>query len=164
MPTQGIRSFDRSFVLVPAPDGSRYVYSSLSCFCVWEADHIAPSPSRETYSAKQHGWDIMILSDQLHLRSFSSHEAWQPGPMKVQAGDNLAAPAPTISGPAPTLTPQAQAQIQEGIASIVSVPSSAIRFCSQVQAFSKYKNANVAIRYSRNRSDRWCCRSVSERA
>jgi len=54
---QGIRSFDRSFVLAPAPEGSR---------------------------AKQAGWDVAIMSDQLVVRNYSTHEAWTPGPMKVQ--------------------------------------------------------------------------------
>ncbi|KAI0768083.1 NTF2-like protein [Trametes elegans] len=62
LPSQGIRSFDRSFVLALAPEGSR---------------------------AKQSGWDVVILSDQLVVRAYSSHEAWRPGPMRVQAGDLL---------------------------------------------------------------------------
>ena len=41
------------------------------------------------YRAKLNGWDVMILSDQLCIRAYSSHEAWRPGPMKVQAGDPL---------------------------------------------------------------------------
>jgi len=61
-PSQGIRSFDRAFILAPAPPGSR---------------------------AKLNGWDVMILSDQLCIRAYSSHEAWRPGPMKVQAGNPL---------------------------------------------------------------------------
>ena len=32
--TGGIRSFDRTFMLVPAPDNSRYVYSILIIFDV----------------------------------------------------------------------------------------------------------------------------------
>ncbi|KAI0661505.1 NTF2-like protein [Cubamyces menziesii] len=65
LPSQGIRSFDRSFVLAIAPEGSR---------------------------AKQSGWDVVILSDQLVIRAYSSHEAWRPGPMRVQAGDLLPSP------------------------------------------------------------------------
>ncbi|KAF7795999.1 hypothetical protein EIP86_007168 [Pleurotus ostreatoroseus] len=93
LPSEGIRSFDRSFILVPAPEGSR---------------------------AKQNGWDVMILSDQMVVRAYSSHEAWRPGPLKVQAGATPPAPAPVPTAPpaAPTLTPQAQAQLQEGLASI----------------------------------------------
>lgn len=81
LPAEGIRSFDRSFVLAPAPEGSR---------------------------AKQNGWDVMILSDQLNVRAYSSHEAWRPGPMRVQAGDPLPA-APS----AHALPPQAQADLQQ---------------------------------------------------
>ncbi|KAL1937475.1 hypothetical protein VTO73DRAFT_13198 [Trametes versicolor] len=62
LPSEGIRSFDRSFVLAMAPEGSR---------------------------AKQNGWDVMILSDQLVVRALSSFDAWRPGPMRVQAGDLL---------------------------------------------------------------------------
>ncbi|KAG8779149.1 nuclear mRNA export, poly(A)+RNA binding protein [Serendipita sp. 397] len=54
----GIRSFDRSLILSPAPDGSY---------------------------AKQNGWDAMIISDQLNIRSYSSHESWAIGPMSTQA-------------------------------------------------------------------------------
>ncbi|KAI0040094.1 NTF2-like protein [Auriscalpium vulgare] len=54
----GIRSFDRTFVLVPAPEGSR---------------------------AQAAGWGVEILSDQLVIRAYSSHEAWTPGPLLVQA-------------------------------------------------------------------------------
>ncbi|KAF8969136.1 hypothetical protein BDZ97DRAFT_1796150 [Flammula alnicola] len=56
--TGGIRSFDRTFMLVPAAEGSR---------------------------AKTNGWDIVILSDQWTIRSYSSHEAWKAGPLLVQA-------------------------------------------------------------------------------
>ncbi|TFK35547.1 hypothetical protein BDQ12DRAFT_725837 [Crucibulum laeve] len=55
---EGIRSFDRTFILAPADEGTR---------------------------ARQDGWDVMILSDQWTIRSYSSHEAWTPGPMLVQA-------------------------------------------------------------------------------
>ncbi|KAI0635688.1 NTF2-like protein [Trametes polyzona] len=65
LPSEGIRSFDRSFVLAIAPEGSR---------------------------AKQSGWDVVILSDQLVVRAYSSFEAWRPGPMRVQAGDLLPSP------------------------------------------------------------------------
>ncbi|KAF9007555.1 hypothetical protein BDQ17DRAFT_1422910 [Cyathus striatus] len=58
VPSEGIRSFDRTFILAPAPEGSR---------------------------AKQEGWEVMILSDQWVIRGLSSHEAWRPGPMLVQA-------------------------------------------------------------------------------
>ncbi|KAJ7233333.1 hypothetical protein C8J57DRAFT_1090596 [Mycena rebaudengoi] len=57
-PSQGIRSFDRTFMLAPAPEGSR---------------------------AKVNGWDVVILSDQWTVRGYSKHDAWTPGPMLVQA-------------------------------------------------------------------------------
>ncbi|KAH9928646.1 uncharacterized protein B0H18DRAFT_999876 [Fomitopsis serialis] len=65
-PSRCVMSFDRSFILAPAPEGSR---------------------------AKQSGWDVQILSDMWVIRQYSSHEAWRPGPMRVQAGDPLR-PAP----------------------------------------------------------------------
>lgn len=55
-PSRGIRSFDRSFILAPATDGSR---------------------------AKLAGWPVVILSDQLVIRAYSSHEAWAPGPIHM---------------------------------------------------------------------------------
>lgn len=86
--TGGIRSFDRTFMLVPAAEGSRCVllYNAL----LSEAD--------VRLSAKTNGWDIAILSDQWIIRNYSSHEAWKAGPLLVQAA-SPAHPAPT---PAPT--------------------------------------------------------------
>lgn len=57
MPTKGIRSFDRTFILVPSVEGSK---------------------------ARLAGWQFVILSDQLVVRNYSSPEAWAPGPLKVQ--------------------------------------------------------------------------------
>ncbi|KAI9463337.1 NTF2-like protein [Lactarius psammicola] len=68
----GVRSFDRSFVLVPAPEGSR---------------------------AKASGWDVEVLSDQLVIRAYSSHEAWTPGPLFVQATSS-GNQTPSASSPA----------------------------------------------------------------
>lgn len=89
----------------------------------------------------------MILSDQLIVRAYSSHEAWAPGPMKVQ-DERASAPPPVstpmqsvapLSSPArglaplplsglpsqpagsqiPTLTPEAQAQLNAALSTIV---------------------------------------------
>ncbi|RDB26344.1 mRNA export factor mex67 [Hypsizygus marmoreus] len=92
--TEGIRSFDRSFILIPAPEGSR---------------------------AKVNGWDVVILSDQWTIRNYSSHEAWKPGPMLVQALSRQQqasqAPAPAIAIPTPPPSqpqqPQQQPQPQQ---------------------------------------------------
>ncbi|PCH42285.1 NTF2-like protein [Wolfiporia cocos MD-104 SS10] len=86
-PSQGIRSFDRSFILAPAPDGSR---------------------------AKQNGWDVVILSDQLTVRAYSGHDAWRPGPMRVNRKD----PGTPVRPPPVVQTAQDQAQLQEALASI----------------------------------------------
>ncbi|KAK7461961.1 nuclear mRNA export, poly(A)+RNA binding protein, variant 2 [Stygiomarasmius scandens] len=57
LPMEGVRSFDRTFILIPAPEGS---------------------------SAKLNGWDVLIISDQWTIRGYSEPEAWKPGPMVVQ--------------------------------------------------------------------------------
>ncbi|KAJ3867011.1 hypothetical protein EV359DRAFT_35403 [Lentinula novae-zelandiae] len=57
LPAEGLRSFDRTFVLIPAPEASR---------------------------AKSSGWDVVIISDQWTIRAYSSPDAWKPGPMVVQ--------------------------------------------------------------------------------
>ncbi|KAI3615783.1 mrna export receptor mex67 [Moniliophthora roreri] len=57
LPSEGLRSFDRTFMLVPAPDNS---------------------------PAKLNGWDVVIISDQLMIRGYSGHDAWKTGPMVVQ--------------------------------------------------------------------------------
>jgi nuclear RNA export factor len=88
-PVGGVRSFDRSFVLVPAPEGSRWV----RLFGNWRTLIIVILQIR----AKADGWDVEILSDQLVIRGYSSHEAWSPGPILVQA---LAQVATSSSQPA----------------------------------------------------------------
>jgi len=94
--TEGIRSFDRSFILMPAPDGSR---------------------------AKLNGWDVVIVSDQWTVRVYSSHEAWKPGPLLVQAlsreqeTQKVAAPAPT-----PAQQPQPQPLPFDPQAALASMP------------------------------------------
>ncbi|KAF9266467.1 NTF2-like protein [Marasmius fiardii PR-910] len=57
LPAEGLRSFDRTFLLVPAPDNS---------------------------PAKTDGWNVVIISDQLMIRGYSDSDAWKPGPMVVQ--------------------------------------------------------------------------------
>ncbi|KAG0040927.1 nuclear mRNA export, poly(A)+RNA binding protein [Podila clonocystis] len=47
------KSFDRSFIIAPAPPNS---------------------------SAAQHGWKCLIISDQLTVRQYNGHEAWQSEP------------------------------------------------------------------------------------
>ncbi|KAJ7589478.1 hypothetical protein C8J56DRAFT_938690 [Mycena floridula] len=90
LPAEGIRSFDRTFIIVPAPDGS---------------------------AAKLNGWDVQIISDQWTIRGYSHHDAWKPGPMLVQALAKHDQPrAPRIpngnSGPV-ELPPDQQADIMQ---------------------------------------------------
>lgn len=73
----GLRSFDRSFVLGVPADGSRYVFFG----------NTHGTTDDGSSSAKLAGWDLEILSDQLVVRNYSSHEAWKPGPLLVQAVD-----------------------------------------------------------------------------
>ncbi|CAE6456485.1 unnamed protein product [Rhizoctonia solani] len=56
-PSGGLRSFDRVFVVAPAP------------------------PDSPSYAA---GWRVTILSDQLTVRGYSANEPWVPGPIVVQ--------------------------------------------------------------------------------
>jgi nuclear RNA export factor len=84
-PVGGVRSFDRSFVLVPAPEGSRWVRLS--------GNRRTLITVIRQIRAKADGWDVEILSDQLVIRGFSSHEAWSPGPLLVQATPSSSQPA-----------------------------------------------------------------------
>ncbi|KAG9083564.1 nuclear mRNA export, poly(A)+RNA binding protein, partial [Ceratobasidium sp. 392] len=92
-PSGGLRSFDRVFVLAPAP---------------------ADSPAHAA------GWAVTILSDQLTVRGYSANEAWVPGPIIVQnlpgkldgmqsvsMGTPTAQPEPTID-PILAAIPEAQ--------------------------------------------------------
>ena len=91
----------------------------------------------------------MILSDQMVVRAYSSHEAWRPGPLKVQAGATPPAPAPVPTAPpaAPPLTPQAQAQLQEGLASIVSI-------CESIGGFARPRRFISPFIYLNREQDR----------
>ncbi|KZT73128.1 NTF2-like protein [Daedalea quercina L-15889] len=93
-PSRCVMSFDRSFILAPVPEGSR---------------------------AKQGGWDLVILSDMLVVRQYSSHEAWRPGPMRVQAGDPL---PPRVVGT--STNPQLTASQQDMLASMPEPPRSLV--------------------------------------
>ncbi|VDB94284.1 unnamed protein product [Peniophora sp. CBMAI 1063] len=91
----GLRSFDRSFVLGAPAEGSR---------------------------AKLAGWDLEILSDQLVVRNYSSHEAWKPGPLLVQAVDEAGAQQamaqlpPAVKAAIDTLPEQQRAPMAQLIA------------------------------------------------
>ncbi|CAE6462120.1 unnamed protein product [Rhizoctonia solani] len=77
-PSGGIRSFDRVFVVAPAP------------------------PDSPSYAA---GWRVTILSDQLTVRGYSANEAWVPGPIIVQnmnSGKGTT-PVPTTLAPMPSV-------------------------------------------------------------
>lgn len=59
LPSEGLRSFDRTFILAMAPPGSR---------------------------AQSNGWNVIILSDQFIVRNYSSPEWWKPGPLTLFNG------------------------------------------------------------------------------
>lgn len=98
MPAEGLRSFDRTFILTPAAAGTR---------------------------AKMNGWDVVIVSDQWTIRGYSSPEAWKPGPMLVHAQKRMPKKAQDSSTPVQQ-TPQQQLgqeqllqQIEEPARSVV---------------------------------------------
>ncbi|CCA67045.1 related to mRNA export factor mex67 [Serendipita indica DSM 11827] len=68
----GIRSFDRTLVLAPAPDNS---------------------------VAKINGWEAVVISDQLNIRAYSSHDSWTIGPLLTQQEE---AEAVISAGPSQT--------------------------------------------------------------
>ncbi|KAG8895923.1 vacuolar transporter chaperone, partial [Tulasnella sp. 403] len=97
LPHKGVRSFDRTFILVPAAEGSKAALA---------------------------GWPCMILSDQLVIRNYSGSDAWLPGPLLVQtvegeAGSSAppAGPGTTPSAPPPA-TALSQPPMNEMLASI----------------------------------------------
>ncbi len=58
---------------------------------VWKPAH---ANTEWQIRAKANGWDVEILSDQLVIRGYSSHEEWHPGPLLVQAAPSSSQPAP----------------------------------------------------------------------
>ncbi|KAG6888995.1 hypothetical protein C0992_006816 [Termitomyces sp. T32_za158] len=88
---EGLRSFDRSFVLMPASEGSR---------------------------AKSNGWDVVIVSDQWTVRVYSSHEAWKPGPLLVQALSREEQQAQNAASSAALQQPTFDQQSQAALAAI----------------------------------------------
>jgi hypothetical protein len=65
--------------------------------------HIHAFCSSSASSAKVNGWDVVILSDQWIIRSYSSHEAWKPGPMLVQATSKHSYTSNAVTATAPAM-------------------------------------------------------------
>ena len=69
--------------------------------------------------AKQNGWDVMILSDQLVVRAYSSHEAWTPGPMLVQAVKPEESSTSVLGQPTgPRISPQGLTRMNQDLLAI----------------------------------------------
>lgn len=64
------------------------------------------------------GWDVMILSDQLVVRGYSSHEAWKPGPMLVQAVKGEGIQSNTMNPPGPKIPPAGLAAMNRDLQAI----------------------------------------------
>ncbi|KAG6816643.1 hypothetical protein H0H87_004389 [Tephrocybe sp. NHM501043] len=113
--TEGLRSFDRSLILMPAPDGSR---------------------------AKRNGWDVVIVSDQWTIRVLSSHEAWKPGPLLIQA---LSKEEQAARGAAPTSPPQQQQPLDQGAqTALAAMPEAQRNLVMQISQQTKL-NVRFAI-------------------
>jgi len=72
--------------------------------------------------AKANGWDVEVLSDQLVVRAYSSHEAWTPGPLLVQATGEMPTQgqAPLPDAPAMgQLPPSVQTELNPMVSSCV---------------------------------------------
>lgn len=73
MPSKGVRSFDRTFILAPAPEGS--------------PAHVA-------------GWPCTILSDVLNVRMYSNPTAWEVLPPAAAIAPNaVAGPSSVVAPP-----------------------------------------------------------------
>ena len=60
----------------------------------------------------------MILSDQLVVRAYSSHEAWTPGPMRVQAVKGEGPTSSASHPPGPKISPQGIARMNQDLLAI----------------------------------------------
>lgn len=74
-PSQGVRSFDRTFVVAPAAPGS---------------------------DAAQHGWPCVVVSDELMIRHYSREAAFAPGSLAVGGAPPAATPPGTAPAAPPT--------------------------------------------------------------
>lgn len=64
------------------------------------------------------GWDVMILSDQLVVRAYSSPEAWKPGPMLVQAVKGEGIQPTSVNPPGPKIPPAGLAAMNRDLQAI----------------------------------------------
>jgi len=72
--------------------------------------------------AKQSGWDAIILSDQLNIRQYSSHDSWAVGPMLTQAQEADALIAGSKVSPAHAMQ---QTNVIPGVSTLVTpIPGS----------------------------------------
>lgn len=103
------------------------------------------------FRAKVNGWDVCILSDQWIVRSYSSHDAWKPGPLLVQA----------VPG-----QPKAPAQDQsQSIFSVASLPADqqvalAQLVCFFILLFASWRYIDIVLLRSPNSNAIWWSRSA----
>jgi len=101
-------------------------------------------PAAEGSRAKSNGWDVSILSDQWIVRSYSSHEAWKPGPLWVQA--NAKPTTTSVTSPQPSLTiASLPADQQAAVSQLPELQRSLVlRVCTQTGLNAKYSHDCLA--------------------
>lgn len=83
--------------------------------------------------AIQSNWDVMILSDQFTVRSYSSHESWAPGPLRIQTQPELAAPPRRSGRQAQSSQTQTNAPLPEPPIPMDRLPQYAVQIEARVQ-------------------------------
>ena len=97
----------------------------------------------DSYRAALNNWDIMILSDQLIIRAYSSPDAWKPGPMSVQGKGEKQQVTPQPQQqpqlPPALLAPEVQAQLNAIVRHVFPsvyfcLPDSKLMLCGQTHS------------------------------
>lgn len=88
--------------------------------------------------AKLNGWDVVILSDQWSVRQYSSHEAWRPGPLRVQAGETLSATPRQGPMPQQSTSTLPQSALEEALSTFVSFSLHEVKVCAFLHGNSSF--------------------------
>jgi nuclear RNA export factor len=97
-------------------------------------------------SAQLSGWTVVILSDQWIIRSYSSHEAWKPGPMLVQAVTSSSQSAVSNTTPLQFSITSLPPDQQAAVASLVCYRYLKDNFsCSKVYLFQPEAHRNLVL-------------------